>query len=137
MPSPAHGNEMFCHIQIHIASSSPLHEEERTIHLHRTLGTKWYSTHAWGFSFLHIHELCLFTSPNEQNVPSSPNVTHPRRVCHFVHDITLQHKMCDLSLHVFIVVIDHVIVSFWVSLWRIVPVFWRKALLVFSLTKLV
>jgi hypothetical protein len=133
---------IFCHNRIHIAISSPLHEEERTVHLHRTLGTKWYpcmdcSTHAWGFSFLHIHELCLFTSLDEQNVPSSPSVTHPRRVCHFMCDITSQHKMCDLSLHVFIVVVDHMIVSFWVSVWHIVPMFWRRVLLIIRLTKFV
>ena len=27
-------------------------------------------------------------------------------------DVTLQHNMCDLSFHVFIVVVDHMIVSF-------------------------
>jgi len=45
--------------------------------------------------------------------------------------------MCDLSFHVFIVVVDHVIVSFWVSVWRIVPMFWRRVLLIFRLTKFV
>jgi len=51
------------------------------------------STHAWGFSFLHIHALGLFTSLDKQNMPSSPKITHPTRVCHFICDVTLQHKM--------------------------------------------
>ena len=79
----------------------------------------------------------LFTSPDEQNVRSSPNITHPRWVCHFMCDVILQHKMCDLSFPVFIVVVDDMIVSFWVSVWRIVPMFWRRVLLVFRLTKFV
>jgi len=52
-------------------------------------------------------------------------------------DVILQHKMCDLSFPVFIVVVDDMIVSFWVSVWRIVPMFWRRVLLVFRLTKFV
>lgn len=96
----------------------------------------WTVLHMHGDSHFSISMRCVYSLPHISKMCLHRQRLLVPEVCRSMCDVTLQYKMCDLSLHVFIVVVDHMN-TFWVSVLRIVSMFWRKVLLIFRLTSFV